>query len=59
MATRSLTLTSSECLRGRVFKLALPAVGEQFLNLLVGRVDTFLVGHLAASTAASLGYGSA
>ncbi|MDQ5852641.1 MAG: MATE family efflux transporter, partial [Chloroflexota bacterium] len=59
MATRSLTLATAGSLRGRVLKLALPAVGEQFLNLLVGLVDTFLVGHLAASTAASLGYGSA
>jgi putative MATE family efflux protein len=42
-----------------VLALALPAVGEQFLNLLVGLVDTFLVGHLASSSAALLGYGSA
>jgi putative MATE family efflux protein len=40
-------------------KLALPAVGEQLLNLLVGLVDTFLVGHLAADAARQLGYGSA
>lgn len=46
-------------MRGNVLKLALPAVGEQFLNLLVGLVDTFLVGHLALSAARELGYGSA
>jgi len=45
--------------RKKVLALALPAVGEQFLNLLVGLVDTFLVGHLASSSAAQLGYGSA
>jgi multidrug resistance protein, MATE family len=46
-------------LRRTVFSLGLPAVGEQLLNLLVGLVDTFLVGHLAAGVAAQLGYGSA
>ncbi len=46
-------------LRRTVFKLGLPAVGEQLLNLLVGLVDTFLVGHLALNVATDLGYGSA
>jgi MATE family multidrug resistance protein len=46
-------------LRRTVFNLGLPAVGEQLLNLLVGLVDTFLVGHLAVGVAAQLGYGSA
>jgi putative MATE family efflux protein len=38
--------------------LALPAVGEQILNTLVGLADTFLVGHLSASAAGQLGYSS-
>ncbi len=59
MATRTLTLPRISGERGRVLRLALPAVGEQFLNLLVGLVDTFLVGHLAVQAAARLGYGSA
>jgi putative MATE family efflux protein len=45
-------------LRRGVFWLALPAVGEQVLNTLVGLADTFLVGHLSAATAARLGYTS-
>lgn len=56
---RRLLTTKSGSERGKVFALALPAVGEQFLNLLVGLVDTFLVGHLASTSAARLGYGSA
>lgn len=39
-----------------VFALALPAVGEQFLNTLVGLTDTYLVGHLDPAVAARLGY---
>ena len=46
-------------LRRRVLVLALPAVGEQVLNTLVGLADTFLVGHLSHTAAAQLGYGSA
>ena len=34
---------------GAVLRLALPAVAEQLLNMTVGLVDTFLVGHLGAS----------
>lgn len=45
--------------RRRVFTLALPSVGEQVLNTLVGLVDVYLVGNLSAAAAASLGYGSA
>jgi putative MATE family efflux protein len=45
--------------RRRVRSLALPAVGEQVLNTLVGLVDTFLVGHLSAQAVVQLGYGSA
>lgn len=44
--------------RTRVFRLALPAVGEQLLNTLVGLADTFLVGHLSAQAALQLGYTS-
>jgi multidrug resistance protein, MATE family len=39
--------------------LALPAVGEQFLNMLVGLSDTYLVGHISTTAAAQLGYDSA
>ncbi len=46
MTTWTLPLTRPNTLRKQVLKLALPAVGEQFLNLLVALVDTFLVGHL-------------
>ena len=59
MATQTLKLARQGDIRGRVLRLALPAVGEQFLNLLVGLVDTFLVGHLAAAAIVQLGYGSA
>jgi putative MATE family efflux protein len=62
MATTKPLLASAEQpleLRRRVFRLALPAVGEQVLNTLVGLADTFLVGHLSAAAAAQLGYSSA
>lgn len=45
--------------RRRMFSLALPAVGEQLLNTMVGLADVFLVGNLAPRTAALLGYDSA
>jgi len=38
--------------------LALPAVGEQVLNTLVGLSDTFLVGHLSPAASARVGYSS-
>ncbi len=38
-----------------VVELAMPAVGEQMLNMMVGVVDTFLVGHLGASSLAGVG----
>src|SRR5690242_19064667 len=59
MSTQALKPIPQMTIRGRVFRLAMPAVGEQFLNLLVGLVDTFLVGHLTVAATASLGYGSA
>ena len=37
-----------------VLYLALPAVGEQVLNMLVGLSDTFLVGHLGAAAIAAV-----
>ena len=43
---------------GKVLDLALPAVGEQTLNMMVGLVDTFLVGHLGASALAGVGLGN-
>jgi putative MATE family efflux protein len=45
--------------RRRVFDLALPAVGEQLLNTLVGLADIFLVGNLSLAASAALGYSSA
>jgi putative MATE family efflux protein len=41
-----------------VLKLALPAVGEQLLNTLVGLADVFMVGNLSLQAAAQLGYTS-
>ena len=45
----------SASLQGQVLRLALPAVGEQLLNLMVGIVDTFLVGHLGKQALAAVG----
>jgi multidrug resistance protein, MATE family len=39
----------------RVMDLALPAVGEQLLNMAVGLTDTFMVGHIGASAVAAVG----
>jgi multidrug resistance protein, MATE family len=39
----------------RVLNLALPAVGEQMLNMTVGLADTFMVGHLGAAAVAAVG----
>jgi putative MATE family efflux protein len=38
-----------------VLNLALPSAGEQMLGMLVGLVDTFLVGHLGADALAAVG----
>ncbi len=59
MATQTLSLKQPGTLRKRVFRLALPAVGEQFLNMLVGLVDIYLIGHLSVAAIAALGYGPA
>jgi MATE family multidrug resistance protein len=58
--TKPLTTTAPPAsLRRSVLLLALPAVGEQVLNTLVGLADTFLVGHLNERAAAQVGYDSA
>jgi len=57
------SLTVRERLQGRVagdvtrrvLVLALPAVGEQLLNMAVGLADTFMVGHLGAQAVAAVG----
>jgi hypothetical protein len=47
---------SRRALSRRVWALALPAIGEQLLALLVGLSDTFLTGHLSSQAMAQLGY---
>jgi MATE family multidrug resistance protein len=42
-------------IRRDVLNLALPAMGEQLLSMMVGIVDTFLVGHLGAAPLAAVG----
>ena len=42
-------------IRQDVLRLALPAMGEQLLSMMVGIVDTFLVGHLGAAPLAAVG----
>jgi MATE family multidrug resistance protein len=42
-------------LRGDVLRLALPATAEQMLAMMVGIVDTYLVGHLGAASLAAVG----
>jgi MATE family multidrug resistance protein len=42
-------------IRRDVLRLALPAMGEQMLSMMVGIVDTFLVGHLGAASLAAVG----
>jgi len=49
---------STAGLAGRVMTLAWPAVAEQTLNMTVGLVDTYLVGHLGAAQLAALGLGT-
>lgn len=52
----SRTVKSGWELRKMVFWLALPAVGEQVLNTLVGLTDQYLVGHLDPAVGLALGY---
>jgi len=42
-------------IRQDVLRLALPAMGEQLLSMMVGIVDTYLVGHLGAASLAAVG----
>ena len=46
-------------LRRRVFNLAWPVIAENFLETLLGIVDTYLVSHLAIGTIAVAGVGGA
>lgn len=56
MIPRLGVLTRREPQHGAVLRLGLPAIGEQFLSLLVGLVNTYVVGHLDAAVAAQAGY---
>jgi MATE family multidrug resistance protein len=47
--------SSQATTRRNVLRLALPAMGEQLLSMMVGIVDTFLVGHLGAASLAAVG----
>ncbi len=47
--------SSQAAIRRDVLRLALPAMGEQMLSMMVGIVDTFLVGHLGAASLAAVG----
>ncbi|HEX9067246.1 MAG TPA: MATE family efflux transporter [Ktedonobacterales bacterium] len=55
---RKLVTTDKELSR-RVWRLALPSIGEQLLALGVGVSDTFLAGHLTASAQRQVGYDQA
>ncbi len=52
-ALRNRTAGTSAVLE--TLRLALPAAGEQLLGMLVGIVDTFLVGHIGAAALAAVG----
>ena len=47
--------SAQAAIRKDVFRLALPAMGEQLLSMMVGIVDTYLVGHLGAASLAAVG----
>jgi putative MATE family efflux protein len=47
--------TGQAAVRRDVLRLALPAMGEQMLSMMVGIVDTYLVGHLGAAPLAAVG----
>ncbi|HHX45707.1 MAG TPA: MATE family efflux transporter [Chloroflexi bacterium] len=42
-------------IRAEVFRLALPSIGEQLLNMTVGMVDTYLMGHISAVALTGVG----
>ena len=52
---RSRPQLEGEGIRRQVLRLALPATAEQMLAMMVGIVDTFLVGHLGAESLAAVG----
>jgi len=52
------TPTPEDGLTGRILTLAWPAIMEQLLGMTVGLVNTYLVGHLGASSLAAVGLGS-
>ncbi len=52
---RALWAFARDPLQRQVLRLALPAVGEQVLSLMVGLVDTWLVGHLGKEALAAVG----
>jgi MATE family multidrug resistance protein len=47
--------SAQAAIRQDVLRLALPAMGEQLLSMMVGIVDTYLVGHLGAASLAAVG----
>lgn len=49
------TESEQTAIRRDVLRLALPASAEQLLSMMVGIVDTFLVGHLGAAPLAAVG----
>lgn len=55
MAHPNLAGRDQTAIRRDVLRLALPAMGEQLLSMMVGIVDTFLVGHLGAAPLAAVG----
>lgn len=52
---RSTRETDRATIRQDVLRLAMPAMGEQLLSMMVGIVDTYLVGHLGAAPLAAVG----
>ncbi|MCP4516805.1 MAG: MATE family efflux transporter, partial [Delftia sp.] len=50
-----MTMNREISVRRRVLNLAWPAVLEQLLNMSVGLVDTYIVGHLGAASLAAIG----
>ena len=52
-------MTIVPTLRRRVFNLAWPVIAENFLETLLGLVDTYLVSHLVIGTLAVAGIGGA
>lgn len=55
LSRRTQAQTGQATIRRDVLSLALPAMGEQLLSMMVGIVDTYLVGHLGAASLAAVG----